>query len=142
MSLAGKGAGGGGDSTALPGFLTQSAVRLPQARADGGAVDGTLGIAAATGIGAPPSGPISAGSGLPLPTVTAEPGTYYAAHWVDLARGGVPSQVRVEECGNVNSDECETFRERWSESQITGLSMSPSVAKFEGVSISLSFQRL
>jgi hypothetical protein len=63
-----------------------------------------------------------------LPILTAEPGTYYAAHWLDVKKGGVMRNVRVEECtvpapgadavrGEV---ECVTHRESWSVKTITG----------------------
>lgn len=97
----------------------------------------------------------SGDSGLPLPlptfTNTPEPGTYYAAHWVDVARGGVPGNVRVEECDRNTSRQgaggaggpegaegaevtCQTFGERWTERTITGVVLTESVAEFSGVS--------
>ena len=75
----------------------------------------------------------SAGATLPTMTVTVQPGTYYAAHWVDVARGGVPANVRVEECQGAPVT-CQTFKERWSESKTTGVVVQESVASFEGVS--------
>ena len=79
----------------------------------------------------------SMGSALPMMTV--KPGTYYAAHWVDLSRGGVPANVRVEECEAERA--CHTFREKWSESKATGVLVKESVASFEGVSTFLPFPR-
>ena len=81
----------------------------------------------------------SAGTGLPTITPTAHAGTYYAAHWVDVARGGVPAgNVVVEECEDAAAATmgvaCETFTERWYESSITGLVRSESVGVFSGVS--------
>ncbi len=77
-----------------------------------------------------PSG--SAGQVSLLATITAAPGMHYAAHWVDLARGGVPPDVRVEECEV--EGECQTFMERWSESRVTAVVTRESIVGFEGVS--------
>jgi hypothetical protein len=106
------------------------------------------------GEAAPAAGPIpppvtTGGSGDgngSLPILTAEPGTYYAAHWLDVKMGGVMRNVRVEECtvpapgagtgaGAVGGEmDCVTHRESWSVRTITGVREETTVAAFSGVS--------
>ncbi|ETN45581.1 uncharacterized protein HMPREF1541_09413 [Cyphellophora europaea CBS 101466] len=53
---------------------------------------------------------------LPLPSYpesSGPPGTYYAAPWYDVARGGVPPSVQAVECDGSHVG-CTTFSERWS----------------------------
>lgn len=73
------------------------------------------------------------------PVSDKSPGTYYAAHWYDVARSGVPSQVRVETCNILRTAtetlECTTASERWSVSPVTKTVTSLSVASFSGVRV-------
>ena len=119
--------GGCGPATPVVGAADSVGIEtgaVPQARDEGGddyraSITGTRGVT-------PSVGEVQ-------PTVTVKPGMYYAAHWVDLARGGVPANVRVEECEG-QPITCQIFREEWSESKITGVVRSESVAQFSGVS--------
>ena len=67
------------------------------------------------------------------------PGTYYAAPWHDVAKGGVPSLVRAEICSALSSDAasvgCVTARESWSVSTVMVPGTSLVTKSFEGVSL-------
>ena len=70
------------------------------------------------------------------------PGTYYAAPWHDVAKGGVPSLVRAEICSALSSDTasvgCVTAIESWSVSTVMVPGTSVATRSFEGVSLSCS----
>jgi hypothetical protein len=84
-----------------------------------------------------------------LPTITAHPRTFYAAHWYDVVRGGVPRNVRVKECDGAEepipqstgtaTGECVTHNEKWSVSHITAAETRESVVSFEEASPVFSF---
>ena len=66
------------------------------------------------------------------------PGTYYAAAWYDVARGGIPPRVRAVECdaptygsAGAGGGGCSTFEERW-----TGTSFLRTVTETRPVSYS------
>ena len=67
------------------------------------------------------------------------PGTYYAAPWHDVAKGGVPSLVRAEICSALSSDiasvGCVMASESWSVSTVMVPGTSVATKSFEGVSL-------
>ena len=67
------------------------------------------------------------------------PGTYYAAPWHDVAKGGVPSLVRAEICSalpiDTDSVGCVTASENWSLSTVMVSGTSVATRSFAGVSL-------
>ena len=67
------------------------------------------------------------------------PGTYYAAPWHDVAKGGVPSLVRAEICSALSSDTasvgCVMASESWRVSTVMVPGTSVATKSFEGVSL-------
>ena len=67
------------------------------------------------------------------------PGTYYAAPWHNVAKGGVPSLVKAEICSllpsQTDSVGCVTASESWSISTLMIPGTSVATRSFEGVSV-------
>jgi hypothetical protein len=69
------------------------------------------------------------------------PGTWYAAPWYAIARGGVPPQVRAVECENAAA-KCTTYNERWSVTTIPRTTTETVPVTYSGVSLSPFFHHI